>query len=284
MVYETRGVRPAARELKVTHSAISRHVRQLEAWVGTPLLQRTQGSRALVFTAAGHALGEVAIASFAELAGAVEAIRERRDRDGVTLATTPSIAARWLLPRLASFESCNPHLELSITVDQRVLAPGDVGADLAVRIGEGSWPGLRCEPLMDDRLFPVMSPEFFERNGRPSSPDDLARLRLLHDRDPHASWALIKRHFDVPMLDVRSGSRYTASDLVLGAAEHGLGVALARERLAESSLEQGALMRPFTDIVIKLPRAYWLVTNDKSGEYEQVSRVRDWLREVATAR
>ena len=281
-VYETGGVRSAARRLNITHSAVSRHLKELESWVGTPLLVRREGTRTLTFSPEGQSLGRAALSCLSELESAVAALRETRRRHSVAIATTPSFAARWLIPRLASFEAGHPGIEVSVIVDQRLHAPADEGADLAVRMGGRPWPGFTCIPLMDDELYPVVSPVYWAAHGRPSTPRDLRRLRLLHDRDPNASWALWKKHHGPPALDTRIGPRLTSSDLVLAGAEQGLGVALARHRLAGDTIESGTLLRPFGDARVALPNAYWIVLSDTAAVRDAVGVVVDWLESEAS--
>ena len=281
-VYETGGVRSAARRLNITHSAVSRHVKELEAWLGTPLLVRKEGRRTLTFSPEGQALGRVALSCLSELESAVASIRETRRRHSVTISTTPSFAVRWLLPRLATLEAKHPGLEVSVIVDQRVHAPADEGADLAVRMGGRPWPGFKCLPLMDDTLYPVVSPAYWAAHGRPGTPRELRRFRLLHDRDPGASWAVWKKHHGPSALDTRIGVRLTSSDLVICGAEHGLGVALARHRLASDAVQSGTLLRPLGDAEIRLPRAYWIVLTDTAAMRETVRLVVDWLEEEAS--
>ena len=276
-VYETGGVRSAARRLNITHSAVSRHLKELEAWLGTPLLLRKEGRRTLTFSPEGQALGRVALSCLSELESAVAALRETKRRHSVTISTTPSFAARWLLPRLHSLEAKYPGLEVSVVIDQRIHAPADEGADIAIRMGGRSWPGLTCLPLMDDALYPVVSPTYWAVHGRPDAPRDLRRLRLLHDRDPNASWAVWKKQHGPKALDTRIGARLTSSDLVLCGAEHGLGVALARHRLASDAIRSGTLLRPFGDAQIPLPHAYWIVLSDTAAMRETVGPVVDWL-------
>jgi LysR family transcriptional regulator, glycine cleavage system transcriptional activator len=148
---------------------------------------------------------------------------------------------------------------LSVLVDQRVLHPGEAGCDLAIRMGCGPWPGVEATALMDETLYPVMSPGLWAKAGSPHEPAQLAGLRLLHDRDPSASWIAWRARFGPPQLDVRQGPRFGSSDLLLRAAAQGLGVALARGRLAQGDIESGALVRPFGDCTVRLADAYWLV-------------------------
>jgi LysR family glycine cleavage system transcriptional activator len=170
---------------------------------------------------------------------------------------------------------------VSVLVDQRVLAPGDAGCDLSIRLGAGPWPGVEAVPLMSDALYPVMSPDLWQKSGRPSEPRQLRGLRLLHDRDPNASWIAWRAGFGPPDLDVRQGPRFGSSDLVLRAAAEGLGVALARHRLVEAELGRGSLIRPFGDRAVSLADAYWLVT--LAGERRAATAaVIAWLKREAS--
>lgn len=280
-IYETGGVRPAARFLRVSHSSVSRHLRQLEAWIGLPLVQGRDGARALAFTPQGEALGRAGLAGLREIEGAIAGLREQRRGNAVAISTTPSFAARWLLPRLPDLAEARPRIEVSVIADQRLADPGEQGADFSVRMGRGPWPGFACEPLMDDALYPVMSPRYWARAGRPRTADDLAGLRLLHDRDPRAAWQAWRSAFDLRRLDVRPGPRFASSDLVLRAAAQGLGVALARGRLAADDIAAGTLIRPFGEQRLVLPDAYWLVRAAAAAERVAVTAVIAWLKSQA---
>ena len=155
-------------------------------------------------------------------------------------------------------------------------------ADLAIRMGGRPWPGFTCLPLMDDELYPVVSPAYWAAQGRSGTVLDLLHLRLLHDRDPNASWAIWKKHHGPATLDTRIGARLTSSDLVLCGAEEGLGVALARHRLASDAIESGTLLRPFGDARVPLPYAYWIVLSDTVTVRETVGLVVDWLESEAS--
>lgn len=274
------GVRSAARQLGVSHSSVSRHIAELEAWLGVPLLERTRGLSGMRLTAAGRRLAGSVQVSLIELQAAADAIREARSSFAVTLSTTASFAARWLLPRLPALARAHPRIELSVLIDQRPLDPASSGADFAIRMGEGPWRDGDAEPLMDDRLYPVMNPAFWREAGKPTRVAALAELRLLHDRDPGASWERWRRHAGPANLDLKTGSRLASSDLVLRAAAQGLGVALARDRLVADDLASGVLVRPFGAIEVVIERAYWIVTPAGSPR-PAVRTVIGWLRSAA---
>ena len=280
-VYDAGGLRPAARRLAVSHSSVSRHLRELEAWLGTMLLEKRPGLRSLVFTAQGEALGRAALASLGELEDAVAALRESKSGNAVTLATTPSLAARWLLPRLHDLHRRLPWIDLSVVAEQRLADPSAQGADLCLRMGKGPWPNLSCEVLMDDALYPVAAPQWLAKQGRRKRLTGLRGHRLLHDRDPQAAWQRWLRDHPESGVDLRKGPRFESSDLVLRAAAQGLGLALARGRLAAEDVARGLLLRPFGDDSCPLPDAYWIVRPTAAPQRQAVEKVVDWLKQQA---
>lgn len=277
-IYETGGIRPAARSLDVTHSSVSRHLRELEGWIGLALIERHDGKRSLRFTDQGEALGRAALAGLRELESAVATVRETKRGNSVMVATTPSFASCWLLPRLSRLETTHKWIELSIIVDQRRSDPSEQGADFGLRVGRGPWSDLICEPLMDDALYPVMSPAFWKAAGKPTDPSALTGLRLLHDRDPNSTWEMWRQAYEPSTLDLRRGPRFTATDLVLKAAAQGLGVALARERMVREDLAAGLLIRPFGEAEVVMRDAYWIVRSENMPLRNATSMVIDWLK------
>ena len=195
----------------------------------------------------------------------------------MTISTTPSVAARWLLPRLGSLADAHPAIELSVVADQALTDPADRRADLAIRMGRGPWSGFDCAPLMDDALFPVMSRSYWTQSGEPGNPEALGGLKLLHDRDPNAAWSAWLDVHGPAGFDARAGPRFSSSDLVLRAATQGLGVALARGRLAADDIAGGILVRPFGERTVVLHDAYWIVRPKDAPSRAAVTTVIDWL-------
>src|SRR6266436_8629318 len=266
LVLERGGVRAAAREL--------------ERWLGVTLLEQ-RDSGGLRASAQGQLLAEAARSALHGMQQAVEAVREQRSSSSVSVSTTPSFAVRWLLPRLPALQRSYPRLEVSVVVDQRLDEPGSFSSDLAIRTGQGPWPALLAEPLMDESVYPLMSAALWRQSGRPRDPAQLCRMRLLHDRDPNTSWQLWRQKYGPAALDVRRGPRFASSDLLLRAAAQGLGVALARHRLAHEELASGALVRPFETRAIDLGVAYWIVRPRGSAPREVVKILVAWLRREA---
>jgi len=274
------GVRAAARALGIAHSSVSRHLAELESWLGQPLREHGSG---WTLTAQGEALGRAVEAGLHEIGNAVASVRETRSPFAVTVSAAPSVASRWLLPRLPAMERAHPRIELSVLVNQRIENLAASGIDLALRMGAGPWPHVQCEPLMSDALYPVLSPALWHSSGRPTRVQDLAALRLLHDRDPQASWDVWRRKFGPAALSLQHGPRFASSELLLHAAEQGQGIALARHRLAAESVAAGRLVRPFGACEVLLPDAYWIVRPASTRPPRHaVAVVISWLKEQAS--
>lgn len=282
-VYECGGIRPAARLLDIAHSSVSRHLRELEAWLGVALVDKSGAQRSLNFTAAGEALGRAALSSLRDLSTAVAAVREQRRGNGITIETTPSIAARWLLPRLPALEAAHPWIEVSVVVEQKLTALTSSAVDFSIRMGQGPWRGFLCEPLMDDKLYPVVGRDLWNKAEKGLSKQDGKGIRLIHDRDPNAAWQIWQEHVQLKNLNMRAGPRFASSDLVLRAAAQNQGMALARDRLAFDDVASGSLIRPFGEDYAELPDAYWIVRDLNAVERVAVTTAINWLREEASA-
>lgn len=283
-VYSTGGVRRAARTLGISHSSVSRHLTELEAWLGAALTEKSAGRRGLALTADGEALGRAARDALASLENATLQIKEARTSLSVAVSVAPSFAGRWLLPRLPNLEKRHPKIEVSVSVDQRPVQPEAGRVDIAIRMTPRPPPDLNAEPLMDDSLYPVMSVDFWKRAGQPTEPAELSGLRLIHDRDPNTSWGVWRRSFGPDNLDVRSGPRFASSDLVLRAAAQSQGVALARHRLVQEDISAGILIRPMKELSVPLGTSYWLLLPERPREPRPAVRVTiEWLKSVVDA-
>jgi DNA-binding transcriptional LysR family regulator len=266
----------AAAELGVTHGAVSRQVKALEDWLSAPLFERRAGR--LELTEAGESYASAVGHSLDMLDEATRVAMVHSQERVVRINTTASFAARWLVLRLPRFRERHPGIEIWVSEAQALVEPRSGGAcDIAIRTGSGPWPGVKAEPLMDERLFPVCAPALGKRL---SQPENLAGVPILHDDDPQADWS---KWFVAVGLDGKAfelGPRFANSSLLLQAAVDGQGVALARERFAIADLEAGRLVRPFAKAV-PIGTAYWLVL-PKRGELTRSARTFcAWLREEA---
>lgn len=266
----------AAQELRLTHGAVSRRIRTLEDHLGVPLLDRGRGGR-LVPTEAGGRFAEATRKALMTLAEAAEAVGNRKARlSTVRINMTASFAALWLVPRLPRFRSLYPAFEIWVSESQSIIEPGTAsGIDLAIRTGDGKWPRVRSERLMDDVLFPVCTPALAARLHVYA---DLAQVTLLHDDDPAASWPHWAEAAGLGKPDwTARGPRLASTLLLIQAAAAGDGVALVPWRLAQAHLEKANLAIPFK---IKFARklTHWLVRPQRELSSPALRAFCTWLR------
>lgn len=232
----------AAEELSLTHGAISQHISRLEQDLDGIRLFVREGQR-MILTDAGQLLVLDIREGLKTLAGAFDKARARPRRSTrmLTISVLPSLAARWLVPKLARFQEAYPDLDIAIRPTASLATlDGRDGIDLAIRYGAGHWPGLHCRKLMSSVVFAVCSPGFLDQSPI-RTPADLRGVPLLRSpRQPWQPWFLAAG-LDWP--EPGHGALYDDAGLLLQAAASGQGVALAREVLAADDLVAGRLVR-----------------------------------------
>lgn len=267
-------IQKASQELCVTHGAISRHIKQLEGWLGIVLFERKQ--RSLILTSAGSTYQQTVSAAFDLIHEGTMSVQHNRLSNTLGLATTHSIASKWLMEKLSAFSIAHPGIEVWLTLEQGLTNFTQSGVDVALRTGEGPWPGLDCIPLMRDRLIPVCSPQLLEHGPRLTQPEDLVLHTLLHDQDPNAQWQRWLQANGVKTVNAKAGPRYTSADIVLRAAMSGQGIALVSEVLAADDIAHGRLMQALPQ-AIDLGMYYWLIMPDRSRLIPRVTIFCQWL-------
>jgi DNA-binding transcriptional LysR family regulator len=277
----------AAEELFLTQSALSRQVKALEDALGVALFAR--GHRTLALTSPGAALHRQVSEHLRGLADAAEAIRDRGREPGLTVSTTVSFAALWLIPRLASFRGRHPAVEVYVSADDRTvdLARGDV--DLVVRyLADASAPPGAVH-LFGERLLPVASPNLVKLIGAPlKRPSDLARHVLIHLDDPSGimPWLNLPAWLAAngqPELKPAGSMRFSLYDQVIQATLGGQGVALGRIPLIAELLNDGRLIAPFPKRYDS-PRSYFVIVAPHAAARPDVRAFVAWLVTAAAAK
>ena len=263
----------AAEELCVTQGAVSHQVKALEGEFGLMLFRRER--QRLVITEAGRTYLETVRDAFDRLAAGTERLLQREGTGNLTVSTSPNFAAKWLVHRLARFAEAHPGIELRIgaTMQHVDFARDDV--ELAIRHGDGDWPGLHVTRLCVERLFPVCSPALLRGRKGLRSPGDLARHTLLHLND-RQDWAKWFEAACIDGIDLTRGPVVNQANLEIEAAIDGQGVALARTALVAWDLLTGRLACPFGP-ALTVPYAYWIVCPKTTAAQPKIAAFRDWL-------
>ena len=270
----------AADTLAITPSAVSRHIKGLEAELGVRLFDRF--NRAVRLTEAGARLAEGVADGLARLESAVERTRPRGDGP-LVVSVLHSIAVKWLVPRLHRFYERYPGVEVLISASDRPVDLAREAVDVAIRYGPGPFPGLDSRRLIRNVMFPVCSPKLLEGRPAPWSLADLADAPLLHDHNLLAGepvWATWLAARGAGVAKPRRGPGFSNSYLSLEAATSGRGVALAHEVLVIDDLASGRLVRPAPDVVATDFYYSALCLRERADE-TSIRRFRGWLAEQA---
>lgn len=264
----------AAQELNLTHGAVSRHVKTLEAHLGVPLFERL--TRRIVLTEAGARFLAVVARSLAELTREAERLRSLNTGTRLTLSTSVSLASKWLAPRLHRLMVRLPDYDVHLDVTDINVDLSDGRIDAAVRYGAGQYPNAVAERILDEMVTPVCSPAYASKIGAGASPAELARGTLLHEDRMLANWEQWFALAGLAQLRSR-GPAYSHGSLAIEAALRGEGVALGRSMLVAEDLAAGRLVAPFPKLTLKAERGYDLVYRPGNQDHPKVRAVRDWL-------
>jgi LysR family glycine cleavage system transcriptional activator len=260
----------AAAELGTSPGAVSQLVIKAERQLGRLVFQRTpSGLRPTPF---GSRLVAQLETAFAGLARAVATASEEQSQV-LRVSTTLSFAEKWLIRRLPDFQAQHPRIRVQIDsgLGLRDLSLSDT--DVALRFGQGHWPGTRAEQLSRYHVFPVCAPSTAQHLKTPEDLYSVSIIRYENARESWENWAQIaglKR----PLPD---GLMFSEAALCINAAISGLGVALGWDILLDEELRDGRLVRPFAE-AIPSDYALWFVTPTSRGTEPRVAAFKSWMK------
>jgi len=261
----------AAEELHLTHGAISRQIRQLEDELGVALFERR--NRAVFLTEAGRTLQAAATQSMDLLAAAAERIRTPAPNAALTLSCEPTIAMRWLIPRLARFSALHPDIPLHLMAAGGPIDFARGGVDVALRRNDFPFDTRwHARELAPERVGPVCRPDL--------AGVGLDAVQRLHTRTRPDAWQRWARSAGITLAG-GTDVWYEHFYLSLQAAAAGLGCAIASELMATDELADGRLLAP--QGFVADGSAYYLLS---PAPFEHDPRRRalfDWLRAEAQA-
>jgi len=245
----------AAREMNITHGAISRRISGLESWLGGVIFVRH--GRGVRLTTLGQHLARNVEVLLTELSALGSDLRVSRRVAAMRVCVPPSFARLWLMQRLAKLQGDPADLSIRIIPEHRPAAIGSRDADLGICYGSGNWPGVHFQLLTRELFFAVAAPSVAQlcAGGDPLS---ALSLPLLYDTVNH--WRKWCKQLGIPYRPQGGESRYDDHDLVLAAAEAGHGPAMARWPVAAPALASGRLVR-LAGPTLESRNGYFVVTH-----------------------
>jgi len=268
----------AAEELHVTQTAISHQIRRLEEELGFPLFTRRH--RGLQLTSQGDQLALTARQAFDDLRRVTQRLRLSEDDNRITITTLPSLAAKWLIPKLGQFQDRHPDIEVRVNTSMESLDLRERGIDLALRYGYGNWQGMVSQFLMTETLTPVCSPKLLQDGPPLRSTADLALHTLLYVASYRDEWQTWLTAAGAPDVKPARIITFDMSMMATQAAMDGMGVALGREPMIDADMKAGRLVAPL-NISLRSDAGYYVVMAPESAERPAVQAFRDWVMELA---
>ncbi|MGK9419373.1 transcriptional regulator GcvA [Pseudomonas cedrina] len=270
----------ASEELHVTQSAVSHQLKHLEELWGLQLFQR---GKSLRLTPAGAALAPIVREFFTNLAATLSDLREQKGRVRLKVSTTYSFALKWLLPRLPSLSQQHPEILITLETSDKAIKFSSADPDVAIRLGNGNYPGLHSEFLLREQIFPVASPDLLSRFGTPHEPAELLRYPLLtrDGADLVPKWEAWFEHVGVGIGALNESVRFADTNMTIEAALLGQGIALVRSGHVEAQINDGRLVRLF-EVPFASPVAYYFVCPKGVESQPHIANFRHWLLEESS--
>jgi LysR family glycine cleavage system transcriptional activator len=287
--------RKAAEELHVTPAAVSQQIKTLEDLLGHPLFHRLP--RSLVLTKTAQAGLPLVHEGLEQLGKAMQLMQTENHSETLTAWMAPSFASKWLIPRLPRFLDEHVGIDMSISASTGLIddlrATGAIsaddlrrhGVDVAIRFGQGQYPGCRVDKLFDVTAVPLCSPALLEGEHPLGEPQDLQYHTLLHDDtvyEGRPGWSSWLEAAGVDDIDASRGLHFNHASLALEAAVDGQGVALSLRPLAEADLAAGRLVVPF-NLALPISSAYYLISLAEDSERPEITAFHEWLLFEAAA-
>ena len=279
------GVSKAAEELCVSQGAVSQQLRKLEDYFGKELFQRSANSFTL--TEEGENFAAVVQQSLQQVAAAAAKIVAEKSRHSLRISAPPTIAVKWLMPKLGLFYEAHPGMSVILDESLELVTFKNDGFDGAIRFADGKFENLDADHLISIRIYAVASPAYIEKYGRLESVQNPAGHHLIdfyydakNISSQHIHWQdLVDGKLED--LDIEH-QVYPDGTQSLAAAIHGQGIALAPIHLFEDEVESGTL-EVLSEQLYEYRNRYYFVAPKDARPNRELDDFRDWLVEISTA-
>jgi len=266
---ETGSTVAAGDKLNVSHAAVSQQLKALEGHMGLALVNRS--GRQLELSPEGRQLADALETGFGTIARAVAVLTGAEADRPLHIATTPMLASAWLMPQLGGFHTAFPGINLVLSTSPKVEPMDEGGIDVALRYGDGNWPGLESEPLFLSPMVVVAAPSLVG-DTEFRCLDQLADYPWLMDAGLSEANNWLS---GIGTLDKLSkGSIQLPGNLLLDGARDGQGIAVTIRAFSEKDIAAGRLRMLFESDTVK---GYHIVTRP-GVQRETVKTFLKWLR------
>ncbi|WP_445659143.1 LysR substrate-binding domain-containing protein [Achromobacter sp. NCFB-sbj8-Ac1-l] len=273
----------AADQLCVTQGAVSRAIARLEAHFGQPLMRRN--AHGLTLTDTGRKLYEGGLAPLQAIEALSAELRADNRRQRLTLASVPTLASAWLVPRLPDFHRRHPDIQLGFATYRRNEDFSGATPDAAILSGvAGQWPGWQADYVIGREMVVICSPARLAARraaGLWDRPIGLLGEPLLYHANGPDNWA---RWFDAAGVQrdaITLASSFEQVSILVRAVMADMGIAVLQRCLVQDDLQAGHVASPFPDLRVTIARGYHLCAPPQRRDHPALACFREWLLDTA---
>ena len=266
-------LRAAARRLGLTESAVSHQVKRLEEFLGQALFERH--GRELRLTAAGTRYHRALRPALDAIRAATDDMMAAPRRQRVTITAPTSIAAFWLMPRLARLQELHPSVDLQLVATNRLCDLAREQIDLAIRYGAGQWRDVEVRRLMPELYFPVAGAAFLRRNRGKDPVELLMTSRIISNALHPDEWTEWCGAHGLQPPRTSNMIELSSAELVVPALLDGVGIGIGRRPIIDPLLKDGRVLPLFHDRAIG-KAAYYLL-QPPASRTTAARAVAEWL-------
>jgi DNA-binding transcriptional LysR family regulator len=263
----------AARELHLTHGAVSRQIQLLEQSLGQKLFRR-EGQR-MVPTAHAKAFAREISAAFDHISDAAARYGKRASTKVIRINAPATLAMRWLIPRLPAFRETHPGVEIRVStaLSSEPILRGSF--DVAIRRTAEDKTLFEVFPLFTEHATVIASPAYVKQH-RIRKLADLAKVVWLTTETRPAEWENWLASAGSPELRPVQALRFDHFFVTLQAVADGMGVGIGPLPTLGSDLQQGRIVTPFPQLVSK-GSEYQVVVPHDSDKPAYFRAFLEWL-------
>lgn len=270
----------AAKEMNVTRVAVSRQVRQLEAFLGIQLFLRHQSR--IELTRSGKRLSRAVFDGFQAIVDEIESLEITSEDQLITIATTSGVSNYWIMPNIGRYRQIDPNADFRLLVSHDIINLVESDVDIAIRYGSGNWPSTNSTLLQRQTIQPLCSQAFLQKYGPFETLTDLLEVPLLDFEsafDASSSWPNYFRDVGKKLAASPRMSSYDSYINFVQAVLDGHGIGLLGPPLMQQFIDSGVLVPAFNAKIVP-QQGYYICQPDGASPSRTVARFQEWLTDV----
>jgi DNA-binding transcriptional LysR family regulator len=240
-VAQRSGFAVAARDLRMSAAAVTKHVAALEARIGARLFDRT--TRSVSLTEAGRVYLERCMECLQAFEDADASVSElSTEPTGLLRVTAPFDLQSHVARVLGRFLDAHPRVTAELQLSNRPVDIVNEGIDVALRIATTLEGQFVARPLAKTRVLLLASPRYLAKHGRPRRPEDLQAHRaiIFSEPRPREEW-VFERRGKHTRVKLNATMLTNGGDALRSALVEGLGITCCPSFALDGELEAGSL-------------------------------------------